>query len=1004
MHLSSRALGAFFVIISCGVAACAHDKPSFVVKAVPPSHVHVRAAEETPPVTPSPYIVGEFDFSDLNNPAMVIALSGSGNVGALSGRVRVILDHGQQRLAPELAPENLGGVSRIPKRFGGGFLFWTASTFDGTVKFYRSPTFDGALVPIASLPSAVVSVSFAPKSILVHMRDGQRWSFSPTTGERVAVDLPAVDGIAALDDGRVLASNSFGAVFSSLDAGVHWTEVTSQLRSTPERVAVINDELWLFESSGGAQRLEPSGHLSAFDQGPDEPKIQVRPVDPRWHDDFPPLFLAVLGGAALDENTALVVSHGDLVRLNVHTGEILSIAEGKFPPDATCSAVPTSKDILFVCDKPGKNGAFVVSLGTGSENPVVEQTFSDGGSFFASDDGGLAFNKPCGPSAPPANTSAACVRQPGGSWREYDLSRYRSDGGATRVKVARWVSRADGRAVAILTEPSPAIYDPQSGTLVPLALDAHAIELTGTGWMVDTSWSFSPSGTLRVWSDQMGSALEIAKDGSVTHSPYEFDGFVSSGPYGFGQKDGRYYQSRDHGVTWTPVAAPPFDAVLSGSCSSVGCNLGALDLGGVYMIGWPILPLPQAPNSTAGDAPDIGRVSPVEFSCRSSGPITSKVLARTKNSPDDLGLGAVRLPYAPPGAKTEYRRALLGFFRSTDSRKLIPSMLFGYRALEKNGVLEIRSPNRNVRDLRQTWSYVAPFDSLGVVRTTMISMNDVLAAAHAVGMTTEESLLRSPDGNVPIPLTSLDPLQMDDLVLADSRRLLVYARNAHGHPPPTPIHDGAVYSGVVLSDTERAFLKRDVDSGAWHAFQVGRAGVITDLFDVGGVLKTDGVYAIFPANPDALAMGPNADLGVIRTPSGSDPPSAMDPAMLYLSGQKPRVLAPWSTLTLATKEVCKRDTGYRATLQTIGPWVSMASSDLRVQDAAMLARVKWSEKRVCLEGLEVRLPDVPIPGPDGIERSEIKTKLVSLGNTFARVGVDEGIEWRQPLECSIVPR
>jgi hypothetical protein len=30
------------------------------------------------------------------------------------------------------------------------------------------------------------------------------------------------------------------------------------------------------------------------------------------------------------------------------------------------------------------------------------------------------------------------------------------------------------------------------------------------------------------------------------------------------------------------------------------------------------------------------------------------------------------------------------------------------------------------------------------------------------------------------------------------------------------------------------------------------------------------------------------------------------------------------------------------------------------------------------------------------------TWLVAKGSTFARIGVAEGVEWRQPLECNVV--
>jgi hypothetical protein len=71
----------------------------------------------------------------------------------------------------------------------------------------------------------------------------------------------------------------------------------------------------------------------------------------------------------------------------------------------------------------------------------------------------------------------------------------------------------------------------------------------------------------------------------------------------------------------------------------------------------------------------------------------------------------------------------------------------------------------------------------------------------------------------------------------------------------------------------------------------------------------------------------------------------------------------------------------------------------------MVARVKWSDKRVCLEGFEVGLPaaSVRVRGAEAQDALQISTWLVARGAAFARVGVGEGFEWRQSLECSIAP-
>jgi hypothetical protein len=195
----------------------------------------------------------------------------------------------------------------------------------------------------------------------------------------------------------------------------------------------------------------------------------------------------------------------------------------------------------------------------------------------------------------------------------------------------------------------------------------------------------------------------------------------------------------------------------------------------------------------------------------------------------------------------------------------------------------------------------------------------------------------------------------------------------------------------------------ELDSnGVGHVFKVGSGGV-TDLFDVGPAANE----SYYPANPDALAIGPKGELAILRTPSGSDPPSVLDPAFLIVPATAPSALAPWSELTLADDPACKAEPGgYRAALQISAPWIRVTTPELRVEDSPMIARVRWTAKRVCLEGFEVKVSNVsvrlPAVGDARGESTSFVTWLVAKGSTFARVGVSEGLEWRQALECSIV--
>jgi hypothetical protein len=128
-------------------------------------------------------------------------------------------------------------------------------------------------------------------------------------------------------------------------------------------------------------------------------------------------------------------------------------------------------------------------------------------------------------------------------------------------------------------------------------------------------------------------------------------------------------------------------------------------------------------------------------------------------------------------------------------------------------------------------------------------------------------------------------------------------------------------------------------------------------------------------------------------------------------------LAPWSTLAPADDPACKADTaGYRVTLQTIAPWLRLkaASEELRgMDDAFMLARVRWSPARVCLEGVELRAQDMTVVQPANVMGpagwgtpwdSPVESWVVARFTGTAasgRVVVVPGGEVRQPLECKL---
>jgi hypothetical protein len=999
------------------VTACGHEERR---DAIVPGSIEGKLA---PAVQLPQYIVAD---AHARGGIVVIPLN-AGAQGMVVDRRRVIVGAGEPKLASETPKDPILGASRLPPRFGGGFLFWTANDV------FRSPTFDGQLVPIARVPEPIDAVALGPKSLLVRTKNGERWGIG-AKGERLPISPLGVADVQALEDGRVLGVTDLGSVFTSTDFGTHTIDVTSQVKSAPTSVLLQNDELWVLESAGGASRLESDGHLTWFDKSPVQGSYEVRKRDPRWRGSEPPLRAAFKSGAAVEGgrlNEAIVIEAGDLVRIDTRSGELLSVVPGRLPPDTQCDAVPTGTDVVFACtSRSTQGGSFVVSHTLGNEPPTMEQTFQPGGEFYASDDGGLVYAGPCGGGTA---TNAACVRMPNGHWEERDVSGLAVDGGAADVTIARWVPRSDGRVIAIVTQPATGLYDPATQTFTSANAElrdvmdasgspAHFVSkmghrpkrhvIAGAG-IVDDTWSFAPgtNAVLRGWRKRAES-VEISEDGRIVRSPFTFD-VVTAGPYGLGRsQDGRLYQSSDHGATWSEVAGPPSGVETSDlvSCTTAGCDLGVF-----YRIGWnKSPPRIDPPRTPAPSAPSIKRTRGTELACRPSGPIATKALPRTEESPEDLGLGAHRLPVANEKTSYTYIRDAIGrtipapvhelSFDGGDTTPSLRGVLSGYATNHDGDAIAVSGPSKSILGLRRGFSYVPAFDPASRIVRSGIEFRDILAAGRRAGMAEGEIFGDDPtESGMLVPLLPIDPTAPSDIVFHNGERgLYAFAR---GDRMRVAFHASAntatLVSAVLLPGDEAAFLEAE-SAGVEHVFKVGPGGGTTDLFDV----NTSSAEAFYPANPDALAIGPKGDIALVRASSGSDPPSALDPALLLVQGAAPVALAPWSEMKWADDPACKAEPGgHRAVLHLIAPWIRLTNPDLRALDAPSLVRVRWTSKRVCVEGFEVQVAPVSmrIPSSAGNEPpTSFASWLVGRGPTFARVVVADGFEWRQPLECNIV--
>ena len=152
-------------------------------------------------------------------------------------------------------------------------------------------------------------------------------------------------------------------------------------------------------------------------------------------------------------------------------------------------------------------------------------------------------------------------------------------------------------------------------------------------------------------------------------------------------------------------------------------------------------------------------------------------------------------------------------------------------------------------------------------------------------------------------------------------------------------------------------------------------------------------------NPDAIAVGADGKLRVLRLPPGSAPPTADNPAWLLADDTAPLELAPWSTLQVASSAACAGGDGFRAVIQTHRPWLRLdgASSHL----SAMTALVRWSTERVCLEAVELGYRTIPTADSQPSLTVLAVARFVGRDAGYAFVGNEASAQVRVSASCEL---
>lgn len=1008
--IGGSTIGVVLAAVACGRA----DAPTPTCPTAPPVDSASAPPSDGPPGRASEYVVAD----PLRGGGAALVALGKEETGVVVDGLRVIVHGRGQRVAAEVVDPPITAVHRAPEPVGGGFVFTSSK------RVYHAREFGGPLRPLAVPPRGVSGVSFLGRTLVVQQSRGARAFLDLASGRAAAAEPLGVAEVATSAEGRIGALTGHGTAFAG-EAG-KLREVTRELGGAPARLTVVGPDVFVVDQNGQALRVDPGGATQLLDAPPAAPKLELRTKDPRWHGADPPLRVAIRNGIAVDDATALVFEAGDVVRVDLKTGALRSARPSRLPHDLPCEPVRTPDGTIVVC---ARAGVGAIAAAHAEEEPEIEQRFVGSGTFAASDDGGLLFTGPCQPGRVGA---IACVRQPRGQWREVELPAPPTPdaGGVVAIpptkshlgaEVVRWIPRGDGTALAVVAKQGGKeveVVDPilrqrralSSDPAQRPAIDAlvAALRRVDGGRVVSRSWTVTAQGVVRGWGDK--SVVDVLDDGLTVQSLAQFEVIGASGPWALARgKGGRAFQTVDRGASWTEVLAPPtgrpngsFDVR---ACSAVGCDLGAF-----YRIGWresPPAPPPEGKPPVPGPLP-LDRAP--ELACEIAG---DERLARAPVGPaggeeDDgeaFGLGAVRLPKPRDGDEAirgAYGRAVShpvhdGGGSSADGDGALRALLSGFDLDDAGSAVVVKGPVKSPAEARFTASFVAPFDPAAVVRRPSFAASEIVARARALGASAHDAI-PLPDDSIAAPVTAADPAAPDDLAIHGASGVVLVLRDG------VRVRLGAAQEmrlggGAVTGPNEHTLLFVD-EEGRDHVRRFDGAS-ITDVFDVPPPPSS----SAYPENVDALAVGDKGALGVLRTPSGSAPPSELDPAFVIPRGGAPIPLAPWSSLATADSAACRADpSGWRATIAASGPWVRFARPSLRASDpTTTLLRVRWSSTRVCLEAVELRRATYDVTRAKGGARHVLDTWLVARFSgprpEASFVAIDAGREWRQPLRC-----
>lgn len=549
---------------------------------------------------------------------------------------------GALETAAEFLPATQGiEATALPAWLGGGYVFRVSGGV--TTSLYRSASWTGPLTPLSRVDAEIERMVPGPDRLYALVKRAEQWiALDPSTGRGVALEglplSPSYGAMAFPDAWFGAVEVPIRGVLATFDAGATWHATgfrDANLSLAAEGVVI--------ESPAGRLLLDRSGAIRPTIEAPRLPQVRGRgerpageialstppppPLGPR------PLEQALLYGFPDSDDTALVLSHGNLARVRLRDGAILAAARGVYPGPQPCQSVSLGGSVGFVCsEEQGPTRIFALREPLGLSKVAV---FGGPRRVAASENGALVVDGAC--ASDPTSSASYCVLPARGE--PYELA-VGGDRGVERV-----IALSDGRA-AVLVPPrlgAPGLLTLAGragrGITVPLELpdklDSDSSNLLEQGMWLNSFTEPNP-GELSGWVYGAGHfvGVRVSLDGSVkVGQPQQgLERAFLSGRRGvvLGVRGGAY-ETTDGGFEWRDVDLPSEpDLTAAAALTSVnGCSAVGCAFSGWMRVGWGAekkgaLPKAAPPEPTRLRLPSGGRWS---LDCIPTGEVSAPSLA-----------------------------------------------------------------------------------------------------------------------------------------------------------------------------------------------------------------------------------------------------------------------------------------------------------------------------------------------------------------------------------------